>query len=268
MILLNGQETTAIAISDRGLQYGDGCFTTVLVQHGIVSAWDRHEARLRDNTAQLFIVLIDWKQLKRWVQQMADTVKNKEKTILKVIITRGTGDRSYSPAGCHSPNVVVFTHDYPVQYDVWRDEGIALILLTQKMGISPFAGLKHLNRLEQVMLKHEVDASNAEDGIACDMNGYMIETSASNLFWRKQNTLYTPNLQYAGVKGTMRAQVMEIAHDFGYSVVEITSASDVLWDADEIFITNAIMGLIPVNRIENTPYSAFDACTAIALRLN
>ncbi|MEZ8147620.1 aminodeoxychorismate lyase [Enterovibrio norvegicus] len=268
MILLNGLASDDISISDRGLQYGDGCFSTLLLESGVVAAWPLHEARLRDNASRLGITDIDWPSVASWVQDAAKSTESTDKAVLKVIITRGAGGRGYSPEGCNAPNVIVSTHAYPAHYEAWREKGIAMVLLEQPLGISPLAGIKHLNRLEQVMLKREVDSSGMDDGVACDMSGNLVETSASNLFWRIGKMIYTPDLQRAGVAGTMRTQVIAAAKALGFDVQEVLSSPDALFRAEEVFITNAVMGVMPVRCVETTNYSAFDACRAITLRLN
>lgn len=162
---------------------------------------------------------------------------------------------------------MVSSHPFPPHYLQWKEQGITLGLLKQRVGLSPLAGLKHLNRLEQVLLKSEVETLGVDDGIACDMNGHLVETSASNLFWRKDRTLFTPVLDNAGVAGTMRARVIETAKLLGYKVIECREQASVIDGSDEIFITNAVMGLVPVRQYHNKNYNDFEACRAITLRL-
>lgn len=268
MLLINGHSTSKVEASDRAFQYGDGVFTTMLVKKGLVCDWLRHKKRLEDNVATLKIDGVNWDDVTRWVRLAADTLKDCERSVMKVMVTRGSGGRGYSPAGCSAPNVVVSTHPFPAHYLSWRENGISMKVLSQRIGLSPIAGLKHLNRLEQVLLKQEVELLGVDDGVACDMNGHVVETSASNIFWRKGKCLYTPPVELAGVAGTMRAQVMEQAALDGYQIKEASVTQEVLLDADELFITNAVMGLVPVRCLEGKDYSDFDACRAITLRLD
>lgn len=268
MILINGQQVDTVAFSDRAFQYGDGVFTTVLMKNGQACDWSRHKARLEQNVSALHIEGVDWSLVYQWVDTVANALKGTERAILKVIVSRGSGGRGYSAAGCNKPTVTVSSHPFPTQYLSWRETGISLSLLEQCIGQSPLAGLKHLNRLEQVLLKREVENSGTEDGVACDMNGHVIETSASNIFWRIDQTLYTPLLTTSGVAGTMRAQVISVAQALGYATKEVLETPDSLLNADEIFITNAVMGVVPVHCLEGKNYRDFDASSAIALRLD
>ncbi|MDD1782748.1 aminodeoxychorismate lyase [Enterovibrio sp. ZSDZ35] len=268
MILLNGLPNTHIDIADRALQYGDGCYTTMLVRGGKVHAQSLHMARLMSNTQALGIKVSNWPEVESWVEQVAQSTELDENAVVKVLVSRGVGGRGYSPSGCTSPNIIVSSHIYPTFYTSWKEKGIKTVILGSQLGLSPLAGIKHLNRLEQVLIKQEVDDRGADDGLVCDLNGNLIETSASNIFWRKDRTLYTPDLTLSGVEGTMRRQIVETAPDCGYQVLIVSAKPDVLWDADEVFITNAVMGIVPIRCIERTNYSNFDACRVLTLRLN
>lgn len=267
MILVNGQQTNTISVSDRAFQYGDGCFTTLLITDGVVNAWALHLSRLQSNTRALRIDGVDWVGLISWVEQTAGKLASKPHAVMKVIITRGVGGRGYSPANCGAPTVVISTHIYPKHYAQWRKHGVNMILLERRLGLSSLGGIKHLNRLEQVLFKREIEASHADDGVACDLNGFLVEASASNIFWRKGNVLFTPKIEAAGVAGTMRIQVIEAAME-NYDVQFIRAKADVLWDADEMFITNSVIRLASARRLNSKIFTSVDACKAINLRLN
>lgn len=267
MILVNGQLTECISVSDRGFQYGDGCFTTLLITRGEVNAWAYHLNRLTHNTRALGIDGVDWAAVTLWVKEAARSLQLQAQAVLKVIITRGIGGRGYSTVNCGTPNVVISTHAYPSHVDAWREHGIKMVVLERRLGISSLAGLKHLNRLEQVLFRREIDARGADDGVVCDVDGNLVEASSSNLFWRKGQVLLTPSIETSGVAGTMRAQVIDAAKA-NYDVQCVRASVDALWDADEIFITNAVIKLISVRCIESKIFTNVDACKAISLRLD
>ncbi|PKF50336.1 aminodeoxychorismate lyase [Enterovibrio nigricans] len=268
MILLNGSPETRIDIADRGFQYGDGCYTTMLARHGKILALPLHIARLMSNTQALAINVSNWQEIESWVNDVALSTESDNNAVIKVLVSRGVGGRGYSPSGCSSPTIVVSSHAFPPAYSLWKEKGINTLILDTQLGLSPLAGIKHLNRLEQVLIKKEVEERGADDGLVCDLNGNLVEASASNIFWRKGRTLYTPDLTLSGVEGTMRRQIIESAPDCGYQVEIAIEKPDVLWDADEVFITNAVMGIVPIRCIERTNYNDFDACRALTLRLN
>ncbi len=267
MIFINGYPNDTLLITDRAFQYGDGCFTTMLLHKGIVEAWPHHFSRLKRNANTLKIKGIDWSVLPLWVEQVAQSQALFPKSVMKVMLTRGSGERGYSPSGCKEPNVIISTHAYPEYYDDWKEKGVDLMLLERRLGLSSLGGIKHLNRLEQVFFKFEIEAAQLDDGVACDFYGKLVEASTSNIFWRKGQRLFTPVIDFSGVAGTMRQRVIQCAKK-EYEV-EITSAfPHILWDADEMFMTNAIFKLVPVKSIGTKIFHTFEACKDLSLRLD
>jgi len=259
-------EQDRIAAADRAFLYGDGCFTTVLIEHRKPRLWPQHLERLQTTLKRLGIDAPDWSPLTEKVMSLAWGYP--EKGVVKIIISRGVGGRGYSPAGCHQTQVMISGFAWPSFYKRWQQEGVELGVCQQRLGLSPMlAGLKHLNRLEQVLLKQEIEENGWLDAVVLDANGHVAETSASNIFWRCGNTLYTPALDLAGVHGLMRAHVCEQASALGYCLEFVKSPLDTLLCADEVFITNALMALVPVTRIQTKTYTERSALKAITKRL-
>ncbi|MCM0147397.1 aminodeoxychorismate lyase [Photobacterium galatheae] len=266
MAWMNGVETDSVSVSDRAFQYGDGCFTTVLVEQGVPRLWSQHLQRLKNTLLKLNIAAPDWSPMISKVMSVAQ--KYPEKGVIKILISRGTGGRGYSTAGCQQTLVMISDFVWPAHYETWQQHGIELGLCQQRLGLIPMlAGLKHLNRLEQVMLKQEIEANGWQDAVVLDINDHVVETCASNIFWRHDSTLYTPELSQAGVHGLMRAHVCELAKDLGYCLEFVKSPLDALLCADEVFITNALMALVPVTKIQWKTYDEHSALEAITKRL-
>ncbi|PSW16962.1 aminodeoxychorismate lyase [Photobacterium sanctipauli] len=266
MILINGKPQSHVEVTDRALQYGDGCFTTMLVETGRVRLWPLHLARLKKTVNAFAIAEPDWQQLESDVARLA--AQYPEKGGVKVLISRGSGGRGYSPHGCDATQVVVSDFTWPAHYANWQQDGISLGICQQRLSISPIlAGYKHLNRLEQVMLKQEAEKAGVVDAVTLDANGAVAETVASNIFWRKGNTIYTPLLDLSGVHGVMRRHVIEIVASLDYCLESVKMPLDSLLCADEVFITNALMALVPVNDINGIKFVERDALNAINKRL-
>lgn len=266
MIFLNGKIQSNLPIADRSIQYGDGCFTTIFLKQGKMQFLSDHEGRLRNHVQRLNIEGIDWHAVANWMQDAA-RLSVHPYAVMKVQITRGIGGRGYSPEGCKSPHVLISIYSYPTHYFTWQKEGIRLGIAEQMLGLSPLGGMKHLNRLEQVMLKTEVDRSPYDDLLFCDLNKKLIETSVANVFWRKNKQLYTPRIEFSGVAGIMRAHVIRVAEQLDLNIQQIDTSIDAIQVADEIFITNALMGLVPVKALEEKQLSDFSSCLAIRSRL-
>ena len=254
MILINGKPGNQVAVTDRAMQYGDGCFTTMLVEKGEIRLWPFHLERLKETLALLAISEPDWHALAATVTQLAGNYP--EKGGLKVLISRGSGGRGYSGSGCEDTQVVISEFAWPAHYTSWQQDGISLGVCQQRLSHSPMlAGYKHLNRLEQVMLKREAEQHQWPDAVVLDVAGNVVESIASNIFWRKGSTVYTPSLELSGVRGVMRRHVLQLVTELGNCLEIVNSPLDSLLCADEIFITNALMALVPVNEINGITFT-------------
>lgn len=252
MYWVNGHKCDTVELDDRSFQYGDGCFTTVLTKQGELQCWPYHIERMIRCLERLDIPVPDWQKVKDWAEHAAfrDSVAG-----IKIHISRGRGGRGYSPTQVCSSNVTISAFVYPDNYKVLVKNGVSLGVCQQRLGLNPLlAGLKHNNRLEQVLLKAEMDQQGYVDGIAVDINGHVIETTMANLFWRRGSDWFTPNLEQAGVAGVMRRKVLErfthqsIPLDIGHFTLKHALQSE------EIFMTNAILEIAPVIAIADSQY--------------
>ncbi|MDX1301110.1 aminodeoxychorismate lyase [Photobacterium sp.] len=266
MVLINGREQTTVPVADRAMQYGDGCFTTILVDQGKPQLWPLHLQRLQKNVSALYITEPDWAILAQLVRQRAASYS--DKGVVKVLISRGVGGRGYSGIGCDDTQVVVSDFAWPQHYAQWQRDGIELGVSQQRLGLVPMlAGLKHLNRLEQVLLKREAESRGWQDAVVLDVNGHVTETTASNIFWRNGKTIYTPELDASGVHGVMRAHVIELIIGTGYCVEFVKKPLEGLLLAEEVFITNALMALVSVTKINDRDFPERTAFSVLNKRL-
>lgn len=220
------------------LQYGDGHFTTLRVQAGQPCNWPAHRARLQEACARLAMPSPDWPTLE---QAVAEKAQQQQQGGLKVLLWRGTAGRGYRPAKTATLCMHVTAFAEPEHYQQWRRAGITLEPSPIALGHNPLlAGLKHCNRLEQVLA---ADALSADEAAVCDFQGHLVSAVSGNLFWVKAGQLFTPSLQWCGVHGTLRAWILAHA-----DVQRVNAGIEVLDDADEIFITNALLGVVSVAR--------------------
>ena len=252
MLLVNGSSATTVSAQDRGLTLGDGLFTTLYLKNHQPTLWSYHVARLREGCARLKLPLPDFDLLYEQCSQLATDY---DEACGKIIITRGAGGRGYSPQGCDTPTVIVSAHSYPIHYHDWQLGGICLEVAEQRLGCQPMlAGLKTLNRLEQVLLKNELDERGIPEAIVLDWQEHVVEAVTANLFWRKGEQIFTPDLKLAGVCGVMRAFVIQQLTSWQYKVTPVSTGLSALLDADEVWITNALMGVVPVTGIKDVKY--------------
>ena len=246
-MMINGLSSQNVAIADRGFNFGDGHFTTIKMVDGGALLLDLHLARLQQACRVLAIEFSQWDELLTAIKEQATELQT---GVLKVTITRGEGGRGYGTFGCSRANWYLQHRPIPAIYSEWASSGIELMICDYLQTVNPvLAGLKTLNRLDQVMIKQELDARGMADGLVCSTEGYVIETSVANIFWVIAGKVYTPSTKRSGVEGVMKTHVLSLLNSLGftvetgdYSIVDICAA-------DEVFITNSVMEVVPVKCI-------------------
>lgn len=246
--LINGKPGSGIDALDRGLQYGDGLFETLAVKQGRPQLWERHMERLLEGCRRLRLPAVDASLLRAEADALCDGAA---RAVLKIILTRGSGARGYrvEPGGTGTRILMLSAAaDYPVGY--YR-EGVAVRLCATRLACNPvLAGIKHLNRLEQVLARAEWDGADIAEGLMCDARGRVIEGIMSNLFIVRAGTLVTPWLGECGVAGVMQGSILEWARASGLSVQEQPLLPGDIKAADEAFLCNSLIGTWPVRRFE------------------
>ncbi|MFI3273566.1 aminodeoxychorismate lyase [Vibrio sp.] len=279
MFWVDGESQQTVDILDRSFQYGDGCFTTMLVQGGQIQHFHDHQRRVDECLKALRISALDWDVVNVWLDSALQHIQNNalhgtnkphdEKAGIKLHVSRGSGGRGYSTKNIAKPTVTISTFDFPTHYSAWQDSGVELGVCQQALGLSPLlAGHKHNNRLEQILMKDEMDQANEVDGVVLDISGHVIETTMANLFWIKGDTIYTPQLAQSGVAGVMRKQVLTALNQAELSVTISDYCLSQLMQADEVFMTNSILGVAPVTRISETQFNIGTVTRSLQGQLN
>jgi 4-amino-4-deoxychorismate lyase len=247
MILINGEYQTHIEVIDRGFQYGDGLFETIAVHNGLAVFLTQHLDRLTAGCHRLHIPAPDTDLLRAEVKQLCQD-EDVEHAVLKIIITRGSGGRGYRQPDDIQTTRVLGLHSYPDYPEEYAQQGITARFCSTHLGLSPvLAGIKHLNRLEQVLARAEWnDINSVQEGIMLNVNEHVIEGTMSNLFYSKNDQLYTADLTQSGVAGIIRAMIM--SHE---PVVEHDFDQDELLTADELFVCNSVIGIWPIKQLSH-----------------
>lgn len=253
LISVNGVIGQQISPLDRGFAYGDGLFETCRLTQGVIPLWELHKARLRAGCERLRIPL-DESLLEQYLAELLSAGELVE-GIFKVTITRGVGGRGYGLPVDVVPTYCLALHDTPINQA--HQQGVVLRICQQRLAHSEnLAGMKHLNRLEQILARAEWQDAAIVDGLLMDGNDHFIESTSSNLFMVRNDQLITPDLSQCGVAGIMRRLILEtLALQVGIvaTIGSVTRAD--LQAADEVFICNAVNGIWPVVEIrdEATP---------------
>ncbi len=249
---VNGVAQADVSAQDRGLCYGDGVFETCAVRNGIPLLWDRHIARLTHACTRLGMPMPDPERL---FSEAFHASAGQSRAVLKIIVTRGVGTRGYMPEDAAVPTRIVMQApwpDYPARYSVW---GVEAGLCEMRLGHNPrLAGIKHLNRLEQVLARAELRAPGYAEGVMRDGDGCIIEGTMSNLFAVQGGVLWTADLSRCGVAGVMRAEILAHAEALNVPCRIESWPLDRLLQADEAFFCNSLIGIWPLRRLLDRHY--------------
>ena len=263
-MLINGKPGNTISIRDRGLLYGDGVFRTFPVCNGHALHWPLHFQKLRHDCAALNISCPDFDLLTLELKSLSAAHSD---AVFKIIVTRGMSARGYAPDPDAAPNHIWDASPMPVYPEDWKTSGVTLSLCQLRLGHQRrLAGIKHLNRLENVLAAAEI--GDAAEGLMLDVAGHAIEGTRSNLFLVSNGVLVTPDLSRCGVAGVQRDRVMSYAKETGMTVEVRDVLPDELLFADEMFLTGSVFGLWPVARFDKRRWTDFSHVVKIAAWLD
>ncbi|WKJ91765.1 aminodeoxychorismate lyase [Methylomonas montana] len=253
MFLLNGEHRHCVDVSDRGFQYGDGLFETIEVLQGKPLFLDRHLKRLAEGCRRLLIPMPDSALLEQEARQLAESA---ERAVLKLIVTRGSGGRGYRQPEQIIPTRLFSLHPYPDYPLHFQTDGITVRFCRQRLSINPnLAGIKHMNRLEQILARAEWQDETIQEGLMLDSQDHVVEGTMSNLFIAKAGNLYTAPMTQCGVAGIVRGLLMEFARQISLPLFEQAIDQTAVLQADELFVSNAVIGVWPVKRLEAQTFS-------------
>jgi 4-amino-4-deoxychorismate lyase len=255
--LVNGAKAASVSIADRGLHYGDGLFETIAIRDGAPCLWEEHLARLRLGAGRLAIPMPAPGLL---LAECLALAQGLAAGLVKLILTRGSGGRGYRPPPTPLPNRLLLLYPRPTQPAGASEAGVAVRWCRTVLGENPqLAGIKHLNRLEQVLARAEwdadADAGACAEGLMCDCRGRVIAGTMTNVFVYAGDRLLTPRLDSCGVAGTVRGVVLRLAPQLGIKVAEVDLRPADLHAASGLFLTNAVIGVWPVRALGVQEYA-------------
>lgn len=230
-------------IDDRGLAFGDGCFETLRIAQGQAPFWPQHKQRLLTGLTRLGISAC----AQTLDQILKEACQNTTHGILKIIVTRGAGGRGYDGSHLNQPHYYPRTFPYtPLPRERYA-QGMVVGESRVQLSAQPLlAGIKHLNRLEQVLARHEAAEHGWHEALLRDGHDQPVELSAMNLFLRAGKQWWTSSLTHAGVKGVARQWVLEqlsptllVSQHLPFPETQV----------EEAFGCNSIMGIVPIRTL-------------------
>jgi 4-amino-4-deoxychorismate lyase len=246
---VNGVAVTQVSALDRGFGYGDGLFESIRLVGTVAPLWSRHMQRLLEGCARLRIPAPDPAQLWR---EALDVGSDMSQSVLRITITRGPGERGYALPASPQPTRVVAAFAPPQVVAEAYVQGIRLRVCDIRLAEQPLlAGIKHLNRLEQVLARAEWNDPTIAEGVLRDSHDRVISATMANLFAVVDGELLTPALDRCGVAGVARAEVLATCPQA--RIGELTLER--LLGASEIFLSSSVRGILPVHSLDDRSYA-------------
>lgn len=261
-VLVDGVAAGNVPASDRGYRYGDGLFETLRIAAGQPVWWDAHIARLARGCELLGIDMPDPALLAGELGQLCG--EDACDGVLRLSLSRDDDARGYLSWQSRSRRVLALS-PLPPRPDAQRAAGgLSVGWGTLRLAIQPrLAGLKHMNRLEQVLAARDCAAAGTDEAVLCDSEGAVTCGIAGNLFLVRDGLLETPLLDRCGVAGTCRAWILAARPDC--RVARLTPAD--LEQADELFLCNSVRGILPVARLAGRTLPVGPLTRALAQQL-
>lgn len=267
--LVNGVFSETLNVADRGLQFGDGLFETMLLRHGKVQLLDLHMDRLFDGARRLHIALSRdrvARDLQRYLQHCELPVS----AVLKLIVTRGESSRGYRLPEDANATLIVRMYEHQALPDERHALGVTLRFCQTSLAHNPaLAGIKHLNRLEQVLARAEWHDDHVFEGLMLDLDEHIVAGTMSNVFLCRDNVIITSPLEQCGIRGVIRRHIIErLAPQLGISVRQQALSRDDFAQADEVFISNSLIHIVPVSECEHLRFQLGPVTTALQSALH
>ncbi len=250
--LIDGVADDRVSALDRGLHFGDGVFETIACLHGRPRFLSLHLERLAHGCRALGIAAPASRTLRAEIESLAAA---QERAIVKLIVTRGTAiARGYATSGREQATRVAIRYPWPVEDTAWQQRGVAVRVAAMRLGESPaLAGIKHCNRLEQILARSEPGSAAATEALMLSRSGRLVSGTMTNLFLVdgpvQSPRVRTPAIDLCGVAGVMRRVVLREAARAGIDAAECELWPTDLEAAAEVFLTNARVGIWPVGRL-------------------
>lgn len=250
--LVDGQPQSTGWWQERACQFGDGLFETLAVVDGAPCLWEAHLDRLRRGCRVLGLAIPDPEVLRTDAERLCS---GQLRATLKLYWTGGRSLRGYARPGDGAPTRCAVLAPWPEPKTSWR-----VRLCRHRLSRQPsLAGLKHLNRLDQVIARDEWQDPDIDEGLMLGIDGHLACGTRSNIYLWRNGELFTPSLELEGVRGTVRELVVDAGNRFGHPVRITTLGTEDLASAEAVYLSNALVGIVPVHRIDDRDLPAATA---------
>jgi 4-amino-4-deoxychorismate lyase len=242
-------EEARISPFDHGFMYGLGLFETFRIYDGHPFLLDDHLERLHNGCKEMYI---DWSKSKDEMLAILHQLleyNGWKNAYIRLNITAGIGEIGLQTEPYTKPTELIFAKELPASSPLVEKEGV--ILNTKRNSPETKNRLKSHHFLNNVIAKREVGPSPLKEGIFLTEDGFLAEGVVSNIFWVKEGILYTPSIDTGILNGITRQFIITLAESCNMTVREGRYREEELHFADEVFVTNSIQEIVPINKISS-----------------
>jgi branched-chain amino acid aminotransferase len=259
-IYLNGKivpsKEAAVSVFDHGFLYGDGIYETMRVYDGVVFKLDEHLRRLYRSASLIGLSIplnSDHLKIALYETLIANAFRN---AYVRLTISRGPGGVGLDPDLCPDPTIVIIAQEFKEYPRAFYDKGIALIIAETKRNLKEAINpqIKSLNFLNNILAKIEAKKTDAYEAIMLNSNGKLTEGTISNVFFYRDTILCTPSVDCGILDGITRRMIIELALRKDLKVKEGKFTKKDICSAEEVFLTNTTMEVMPVSKIDDQIY--------------
>lgn len=250
------EQDAVISVFDHGFLYGDGVYETIRSYGPRLFMRDQHLSRLFRSAEAIGLTipipLKEWPDLLHEAMARNRVGTDQRHAYLRITVSRGAGDIGLNPALCLSPTVVVMAKRLvPPASDLYEN-GVTIIVASTRRNLPSALSpqIKAINFLNNIMAKREAIAAGAFESVLLNWEHHVTECTISNLFFVTDGILRTPALECGLLDGITRGIVIRLAEELRIRVEEGRFTADQLYQADECFLTNTSMEIMPVSVID------------------
>ncbi|MDB6057402.1 MAG: branched-chain amino acid aminotransferase [Verrucomicrobiales bacterium] len=254
IVFLNGkfvpEEQAVVSIFDRGLLYGDGLFEAIRIRAGKPFRWEQHLERLQQGATLLNLKVPFTSDELRKVAQELSAKNQMPEAILRLYVSRGVGERGYSPKGANNPflSMALFPTP-PLDFNNPPRRKVVVAKITVPAN-HPLTAIKSTNKLTHILARAEADAFGADEALLVNTDGDLAEGTSCNLFWIQNNVIFTPPIESGALPGVTRNLVLELCPKLSIPIKEAAAKPDVLFTADGVFLSHTTMGIVEVEQVD------------------
>jgi branched-chain amino acid aminotransferase len=257
MIFLNNKlvrkDKAMISVFDHGFLYGDGIYETLRSYNGMVFMLDEHIERLYRSASLIQLTIHkNTDAIKKAVYQTLRANRLRE-AVVRMTVSRGAGPAGLDPELCKRPTFVIFATQFRKYPEQCYRKGVKISIVKTRRNIISALNpqIKSLNFLNNVLAKIEAKNENAFEALMLNYRGYLAEGTVSNVFFVKDESLYTPGLNAGILGGITRKAVLDIARKCGFKIRQGKFRKNAIYGAEEVFLSNTTMEVMPVSHVDN-----------------